>query len=176
MLQIALCFHHLPVQDHPLWHDGMFGKQATINLHVWKRGRHNGAKDGGRSIYYIYLQHISVDFITGDIILSHDVSFLYLWFVSQYCCISWLARLFQLNIFLVYSSYSLENCWEHSAARVDDMLATKTIKSVCNFCNSTMVESQNNRGDERLSINFVEAILSYAFYVLASRLELLIAP
>ena len=54
---------------------------------------------------------------------------------------------------------------ESTLARVDDMLAIKIIKSVCNFCNSTMVESQNNRGDERWTINLVEAILSYAFYV-----------
>ena len=76
-----------------------------------------------------------------------------------------LARLFQLNIFLVYSSYSLENCWEHSAARVDDMLATKIIKSV-----SISAIPQWNRakqqGDERLTIKiFVEASLSYSFYV-----------
>ena len=35
------------------WH--VWGKQGTINLHVWKCGRHNGAKDGGRSIYFIFI-------------------------------------------------------------------------------------------------------------------------
>ena len=149
--------------------------------HVWETGDYQSScletrktqrRKRRRAIYvymyiyiyihtYIYIHHISVDFITGDLIVSHFISWC-LVFISLIC-----VSMFAVSHDSLSSPLPVEHLFgvllillgklrvQHSAARVDDMLATKNHKVSFNFCNSTMVESQNNRGDERLTIKIL---------------------